>query len=525
MKSIFTLATIFLTTTIALGQITFEHSYPCNYLQRGKLETAGEKYYYVDAESSVVRFFNADHTPWKTVPVTLVADASFNYVYLASEHIFNQDDAVEFYLYSGSSTSRINAIYNENGEVILEALSPNYFNVAEVDGEWKVWFDNGTVVTADGLVFQHSFPQYPRILFDIENEGDKYWYQDWEGSYLFFNADFTLWKKIEPQDINTDCNSNSIVNNPAFEVFDNDANIEIGVWGQCASTGNYEFRVLDESGEVQHQYQNGSGGFFFPLTMPDGSGGYQWVAWTSNFSVFYSLPEFDIIQQYPFGVTGRVFSVSGYKFYNGSIGTINSSYFQFYNPDHTPWKQLSKPSGYEADIVIADEHVFTDDNTLVAVVNYANFFESGMKILTEFGQELLTLGDANNSYVSNIPGLARKLITGHYEQEPAGLKFTHVYSLPTTTPSPTKEQLLESAKIGTSPNPFSNTLTLDFPESILPVSEVVIFDALGNIVFSKKEINSQALKIESVGHWSPGIYFLQVRSLDGHVFSQKLIKS
>ncbi len=512
-----------LMATIAFGQITFEHSYPCTILMRDKLETAGEKYYYVDAESSVVRFFNADHTPWKTVSVTLVADATLNLVYLASEHIFNQDDAMEFYLYSGSSTSRINAVYNEDGEVILEALSPNYFNVAEIDGEWKVLFDNGTIVTADGLVFQHSFPQYPRILFDIENEGDKYCYQDSEGSYLFFNADFTLWKKIEPQDINPDCGSGAIYENPSYQVYDDDTNLEIGVSGYCPSTGGYEYRLLDESGEVQFQY-NSASGYFSYLAVPDGDGGHQWMTRTSNSSMFYSLPEFDIIQQYPFYIWYKVMSTSGFKFYNQSIGTINSSYFQFYNPDHTPWKQLTKPSGYEADIVIADEHVFTDDNTLVAVVNYANFFESGMKILTESGQELLTLGDANSSLVSNIPGLQRKLITGHYESEPAALKFTHVYSLPTSMPSPAREQPLATVKIGTSPNPISNTLALDFPESILPVSEVVIFDALGSIVYTKKVISNKKLKIESIGHWSPGIYFLQVRSVDGHVFSQKLIK-
>lgn len=104
----------------------------------------------------------------------------------------------------------------------------------------------------------------------------------------------------------------------------------------------------------------------------------------------------------------------------------------FYNSDHTLWKTIVLPADLpnalspSAKIIHVSESKINPDNNIEIVFSFYNLSTGKMdcKVYSENGTTLLTIANGTtSSYVSEIPGLADKLIA-------IGITETSVYSIP-----------------------------------------------------------------------------------------------
>jgi hypothetical protein len=123
-------------TISAKAQITFEHTYDsagslianpiCQQLYIVKLEVDGEKYVFVDRADKLIRFFNMNHTPWKTISYSGAIDFNPNNntqnIMYISQHLFNMDDKIEFLYgdFDGNNVfTSVTQIINEDGTILF----------------------------------------------------------------------------------------------------------------------------------------------------------------------------------------------------------------------------------------------------------------------------------------------------------------------------------------------------------------------------------------------------------------------
>ncbi len=70
------------------------------------------------------------------------------------------------------------------------------------------------------------------------------------------------------------------------------------------------------------------------------------------------------------------------------------------------------------------------------------------------------------------------------------------------------------------PNPTNNMVNINKTDSTIEIKNVNLFDSLGKIIYSKKDI--QSIDLTNV---IKGIYFLRIESENGSVYTQKIIKN
>ena len=119
----------------ANAQITLEHTYDSagvffsntgpQQLYIVNLEVSGEKIVFVDRVDKLVRFYNLNHTPWKTISFSAATDLWPNInvqaILYISQHLFNTDDAIEFMYvdYTEAQDTMITQIINEDGSILF----------------------------------------------------------------------------------------------------------------------------------------------------------------------------------------------------------------------------------------------------------------------------------------------------------------------------------------------------------------------------------------------------------------------
>jgi len=126
------------------AQITLEHIYPTegffdNYKQfmMVHLEASGSKYVAVDKAARTITLYHLDHTLYKTISFANAPPIPYPYqpyIMYISEHLFDQDDDVEFMFTVLMNPDAITMIYDEDGGVLLDATDgypgvlPTYHN-------------------------------------------------------------------------------------------------------------------------------------------------------------------------------------------------------------------------------------------------------------------------------------------------------------------------------------------------------------------------------------------------------------
>lgn len=128
--------TLFAFTINVKAQITLEHTYDSagyffastiyQQLYIVKLEVDGDKIVFVDRDKKLVRFYNLNHSPWKTISFLAATDLNTNAdvqstMYI-SQHLFDGDDEIEFlYVDQNQPTSAITHVINEDGSILFTA--------------------------------------------------------------------------------------------------------------------------------------------------------------------------------------------------------------------------------------------------------------------------------------------------------------------------------------------------------------------------------------------------------------------
>ncbi|MFC2112251.1 T9SS type A sorting domain-containing protein [Bacteroidota bacterium] len=103
------------------AQPSLEHTYPVS-VSVCNLEKSGIKYFSMDVTAQQCQIFNIDHTLHKFVSLTVPADYYLYNIQHVSQHLFNQDDLIEFvYIYSKYNATETSYYYSYETVVINES--------------------------------------------------------------------------------------------------------------------------------------------------------------------------------------------------------------------------------------------------------------------------------------------------------------------------------------------------------------------------------------------------------------------
>ena len=136
------------------------------------LEKAGDKYYAMDIANKQCRVYNLDHSLFLTINLTVPEGYYLFDIQQISQHIFNQDDLVEFvYIYSRFNQTETSWYYdyetrviNENGTEILKIPGAGHTQVSSTqDGSRKflVYIYDFYVIPATTQTQVYSLPGVP----------------------------------------------------------------------------------------------------------------------------------------------------------------------------------------------------------------------------------------------------------------------------------------------------------------------------------------------------------------------------
>jgi hypothetical protein len=152
------LSLVFLSTGRKVSaQPSLEYTYPistsiCN------LEKSGDKYFAMDVTNLQCRIYNMDHSLYRTINLSVPADYYLYNIQHVSEHMFNQDDLIEFvYIYSKYNPTETSYYYsyetrviNENGLEVLKIPGAGYAEILETENGSRKF-----------LVYVYDFYQVP----------------------------------------------------------------------------------------------------------------------------------------------------------------------------------------------------------------------------------------------------------------------------------------------------------------------------------------------------------------------------
>lgn len=120
----------------AKAQITLEQTYSSagyNSTQRNQLyglqlEVEGDKFIFIDRTNKVIKFYDLNHTLWKTISFAGATDVNPNGnsqpIMYISQHLFDLDDEIEFlYVDTNGPGNTVTQVINEDGSVLFTATN------------------------------------------------------------------------------------------------------------------------------------------------------------------------------------------------------------------------------------------------------------------------------------------------------------------------------------------------------------------------------------------------------------------
>lgn len=136
------------------------------------LEKAGDKYYAMDLANKQCRVYNLDHSLYRTINLTVPEGYYLFDIQQISQHIFNQDDQIEFaYIYSRFNQTETSWYYdyetrviNENGQEILKIPGAGHTLVIptqDAGRKFLVYIYDFYVIPATTQTQVYSLPSTP----------------------------------------------------------------------------------------------------------------------------------------------------------------------------------------------------------------------------------------------------------------------------------------------------------------------------------------------------------------------------
>jgi len=202
-------------TVYTFPELNLENTYQITqeYLHRIKLPNAGEKYYYLDKANGQAKFFNADHSFWKSIDLPKPADASYQSISLVDDNIIGNSSLIKigysYVVLNGNATTYGGNIINENGyNIIANPNTVSYF-LSDIDGfspkiitrdlipnsnfQYK-----STIYSAPSLTLEHEYESLVARTV-LENSGEKYYTKQspLNNQVKIYNADHSIWKTVD----------------------------------------------------------------------------------------------------------------------------------------------------------------------------------------------------------------------------------------------------------------------------------------------------------------------------------------
>lgn len=196
-------------------ELILENTYQITqeYLHRLKLTNAGEKYYYLDKANGQAKFFNADHSFWKSIDLPKPADASYQSISLVDDNIIGNSSLIKigysYVVLNGNATTYGGNIINENGYNIISNPNTVSYFLSDIDGlspkiitrdlipnsnfQYK-----STIYSAPSLTLEHEYESLIARTV-LENNGEKYFttQSPMNNQVKIYNADHSIWKTVD----------------------------------------------------------------------------------------------------------------------------------------------------------------------------------------------------------------------------------------------------------------------------------------------------------------------------------------
>ncbi len=517
-------------TTISFSQFILDNTYfYTRGVQRIVLENSGEKYYYVNWQTGNIQFYNADHSPWKSVMLPLPSQNWTLGITHISETKINADNNLEI-VYSTYSSPNIRQckIVNELGTVLLSVENCQSLRLDEKEGVTdKIISSTGVVYAVPGLTAEHIYPivNYANVKrIKLENSGEKYYVLDIANSLVaLYNADHTFWKNITlPKPDGYSITGLDLLSENELNA---DNLIEVGY--QCSNNSQGESRIVNENGELLLIATNPGQ---FQVSALDGMPNKLMVYYltgdlpdeTSRRTDVYSVPGFNLEHTYQQTVFRVKLEISGDKYHAYDYDYLTSD-ITIFNNDHTLWKTIetSAQPGETIENVFITEKKIDADNALELMYTIAtNTLDGGHYrgyVIKDNGTVLLDLPGAYDMKLSELPNLATKLIV-HSQDGPS---FDQLYY--TTTVYRLDEAFatteFDKSSISIAPIPAQTTINLLSKSSIVEAS---LFDIRGVAMNQSKGTDIKNINVENL---ASGIYLLHLTSIDGEISVRKIVIS
>ena len=519
-----------LSSLLSFGQFELEQTYYYTRgVQRIVLENSGEKYFYVDYQTGTIQLFNADHTPWKTINITLPPDNYSLYVFNISETLINADDNLEI-IYSTYSAPGIrrSKIVNELGMLLLSEENCYRFLIDKKEGMGnKIISSKGVVYSLPSLAVEHTYPyindaNVKRV--NLENSGEKYYFLDRANSLaVLYNSDHTFWKNIAlpiPEGysiFNIDILSENQLNS--------DSLIEVGY--SCQNNVEQQSRIANENGETLLIATN-PGNFevssveglpnklmvyYMPGDIPDE---------TSRRTDVYDIPTFNLEHTYQQFVYRVKLENSGEKYHANNYDYLTSD-ITIYNSDHSLWKTVTTPAinGETIEnVFISETKIDLDDALELIYTISSNTLDGGHYygfIVKENGTVILDLPGAYDVFLSEFPSLETKLMV--YSQD--GPSFDQLYYTTTVyhfDPTSSANEF-DNLHFNFAPNPANSDINLF---SKLKIAQSTLYNSLGVIVKKWEDNDITTINVEN---FPSGIYLLELLDSNNQKSTHKVIIS
>ncbi len=523
-------------STIVSSQITYEHFYYNGYISRIVLENSGEKYYLVNNGTHQIEFFNANHSVWKTVVLSVPTNTYNIGINHISETKIKTDNLIEisYTTYSSGNSGNIyqSKIINEEGTVLLSVDNCSSLLVNEQEGLATKIISKTTsesnVYSVPDLLLEHTSTDSETNRIKLENSGIKYYtFNSENGNVTLYNIDYSFWKSItlnKPEGY-----SFSGISFLSENQINDDNLIEVGygyyINGQNSTS---QSKIINENGITLLTVDNARN---ITLSNVDGLSN-KLMAYTnstnSGETKIFSCPSLTLEHTYEGSVERIKLEISGEKYYDTKK---NAYYFDstlpsqtiIYNNDHTPWKTISTPvqEYWTVTSVYVSETKFDSDNQLeLAYSSYSNTLDGGhyeSYIINEDGIVLLTLPYASYLNISELPYLQNKLIVfstpNLFEQLPIA---SSVYKLEGATAGVEEFNIL---KVSISPNPASSYLEFKSQNSL--IKKAVVYDFQGKIIQKLEGKNLKTIDIQKI---KVGSYIILLTDENNNTSANKFIK-
>ncbi len=506
------------------AQLQLEHSYVDKNVYPIQFPTWGLKYYWVDDANGALVLYNADHSIWKNIVLTIAPGSAGLSTLDISENIIDPDTELEI-LYTFDSTTET-VIQKESGTVLFQQPNISLYLDKALPAK-LVGSDtsgSGLVYDAVNLTLEATYPEQVRRVF-LEQSGFKYQYFDSASGLLSLsNADHTPWKTINmavypglyyyPSTILEQYNNGSPKVSVAFTCYD--ASISSDLKGVVVNEDGLVQAVIPNT---QYFYYDNPGGTTTPKL-------YAYSTTSTGNSTTYGTTVLGI----PGFATEHTFTDGAYRRENlelSGLKYIQVSYpngpatCHIYNEDYTLWKSFplaTLPSGSVINFTDVSETTFNDDAQIEAF--YGTYSlpmgvpQYNYVISNESGTLLQTFNDmrvGNLIYDGANLKIFGTMVTGLNTSDEA--YHSEVYSF-----TPLSVSTDEISAISVFPNPVNDFITINAKENIV-IAE--LFDLNGRSV--RKNTGTDITHFDT-GDIAPGCYLLTLTNTHHQSTVKKISK-